>query len=114
MRQAGARYLEHEVPVSATRRPEVIVTVTRGGQPIPDAYVYAVPVRGSVAAPVGMRTDRAGTAWFVLRDPGTYRFLCEGDDGWGAVPFDAPLQPLDLSHGGFGPLLSCGIELAGT
>jgi hypothetical protein len=111
MWEAGARYLEHEVAVSATRRPEVIVTVTRGGRPVADAYVYAVPVRGVIAAPVGVRTDRAGTAWFALRDPGTYRFACRDGRRWQSVTLDAPVQPLDLSRGGVGGLLSCGIAL---
>ena len=111
IREAGARYLGPEVTVWATRRPEVIVTVTRGGRPVPDAYVYAVPVRGAIASPVGVRTDRTGTAWFALRDPGTYRFACRDGGQWKSVTLDAPLQPLDPSHGGVGPLLSCGIAL---
>jgi hypothetical protein len=111
MREAGARYLEHQVAVSRTRRPEVIVTVTRNGRPVSDAYVYAAPVRGAISAPIGVRTDRAGTAWFGLRDPGTYRFACEDGGHWRSVTLDAPLQPLDLSHGGVGPMLSCEIAL---
>jgi hypothetical protein len=111
MREAGARYLEHEVPVSARRRPEVLVTVTRDGQPVADAYVFAVPVRGAITAPVGMRTDREGTAWFALREPGTYRFACRKNGAWRSVTLEAPLQPLDLSRGGVGPLLSCRIAL---
>jgi hypothetical protein len=111
MREAGARYLGHGVTVSATRRPEAIVTVTRGGRPVADAYVYVVPVRGVIAAPVGVRTDRAGTAWFALRDPGTYRFACRDGRQWKSVTLDAPSQPLDLSHGGVGPLLSCEMAL---
>ncbi|MBM3500997.1 MAG: hypothetical protein FJX74_20280 [Armatimonadetes bacterium] len=107
MREAGARYLGHDVNVAATRRPEVLVTVTRDGEPVADAYVYAVPVRGVVANPVGMRTDRQGIAWFALRDPGTYRFLCRGANRWESVTLDAPLQALDRQHGGEGPLLSC-------
>jgi hypothetical protein len=111
MREAGARYLEHQVAVSRTRRPEVIVTVTRNGRPVSDAYVYAAPVRGAISAPIGVRTDRAGTAWFGLRDPGTYRFACEDGGHRRSVTLDAPLQPLDLSHGGVGPMLSCEIAL---
>jgi hypothetical protein len=105
MREASRRYLGHEVPVSRTRRPEVIVTVARDGQPMPDAYVYAVPVSGSIGAPVGMRADSNGTAWFALRDPGTYRFTCWNGAELKSVELDAPLQPLDLDTGGFGPLL---------
>jgi hypothetical protein len=111
MREAGVRYLEHEVPVSRTRRPEVIVTVTRNGQPVADAHVFATPVRGAITAPVGMRTDRAGTAWFALRDPGTYRFECLDGTEWKSVTLDAALQPLDLAHGGVGPLLACHLAL---
>lgn len=111
MREAGGRYLGHQVPSAPTRRPEVLVTVTRDGRPVPDAYVYAVPVAGSVSAPSGMRTDGQGTAWFALRDPGTYRFTCWTGTDWGSVRLDAPLQPLDVGKGGVGPLLRVDLAL---
>jgi len=111
MKDAGARYLGHASEASATRRPEVIVTVTQRGRPVPDAYVYATPTRGAITSPVGMRTDSAGKAWFALRDPGTYRFVCHDGTAWRSAALDAPLQALDLSAGGTGPLLKCEIVL---
>ncbi len=111
MRRASVRYLRHEVPVARTRRPEVIVRVARRGRPVVGTYVYAVPVAGTVAAPVGMRTDRNGTAWFCLRDPGRYRLTCRDGEGWKSVELDAPLQPLDPGRGGMGPILRANLAL---
>jgi hypothetical protein len=105
MREAGRRYLGHGVPAASFRRPEVIVTVTSKGNPVADAYVFAVPADGAVAPTLGMRTDRDGRAWFSLRDPGRYSFLCRAEEGWRSVELDAPLQPLDLASGGMGSIL---------
>jgi len=111
MREAGSRYLGHEVPTARTRRPEVIVTVTADGEGVPDVYVYVVPVAGAVGSPPAMRTDRNGTAWFALRDPGRYRFLCRAEGEWRSIELDTPLQPLDLSRGGTGSILRVTIPL---
>ena len=98
--------------VATMRRPEVIVRVTRAGAPVADAYVYAVPVKGTVCAPFGMRTDRDGTAWFQLRDPGRYVFTCPAGGSGAQTELDCPLQPLDLTKGGLGPLLTADLLLA--
>ena len=58
-----------------------------------------------------MRTDAAGTAWFALRDPGTYRFMCAGNGEWASIELEAPLQPLDLNQGGPGSLLRAELPL---
>ena len=113
MRAASLRYLGHEVPVAAMRRLEVIVRVTRAGAPVPDAYVYAVPVSGTVASPVGMRTDRDGTAWFQIRDPGRYAFMCPAGGARAQAEADCPLQPLDLTKGGMGDMLRIELPLGG-
>lgn len=111
MREAGARYLGHEVPVAQKRRPEAIITVTRGGKAVPDVYVYAMPIDGTVTAVRGMRTDRDGRAWFALREPGHYRFLCWSGSEWRSADLHAPLQALDLSVGGPGNLLWADLPL---
>jgi hypothetical protein len=111
MREAAPDYVGHEVPVANARRPQVIVTVTRDGNPVPDAYVYAVPVEGTLDRPAGMRTDGRGAAWFALREPGRYRFLCRDGGAWRSAELEAPLQPLDLSTGGMGNILEVALAL---
>ena len=59
-------------PLAPTRRPELIVTVMRGDQPVPDRYVRVSPASGQAAAPRMVRTDLHGRAWFVLPLPGRY------------------------------------------
>jgi len=112
MREASRRYLGHEVPPVTLTRPEVIVTVTSGGEPVADAYVLAVLLEGAPVPPAAVRTDRDGRAWFSLREPGRYRFLCRGGRDWQSVELEAPLQPLDLSNGGLGPILRVSLPLA--
>ena len=87
------------------------MTVTRDGQPAADAYVYAVPISGVTAPPVGLRADADGTAWFHLRDPGRYRFMVRRGEEWRSVDVDAPLEPLDLSKGGLGPVRRVELKL---
>ena len=114
VRAASLRYLGHEVSVAAVRRPEVIVQVTRAGAPVPDAYVFAVPISGTVASPVGMRTDRDGTAWFQLRDPGRYAFTCRAAGGRAQAELDCLPQPLGLTRGGVGDTLRAELRLEGA
>ena len=111
MRESAPEYIGHQMPVAKFRRPEVIVAVSANGRTLADAYVYAVPVKGAPGAPVGMRTDRDGKAWFALREPGQYLFLCRGAKGWRSVELDAPLQPLDVKRGGLGRILHAELEL---
>ena len=110
MREAASVYVGHQVPVAKYRRPEVIVTVTAGGKPLPDAFVYAVSLEGAPAI-LGMRTDRDGKAWFSLQNPGRYQFQCRVLHRLQSVELDAPLQPLDIEHGGVGKILRVDMEL---
>jgi len=110
-KRASKRFLGYEVPVSRTRRPSVVVTVMRGNEAVPNAYVYAVPVKGTNSDTFGMRTDVRGTAWFQLRDPGTWRFLVKAKDKWKQVDVDAPLQPLDISRGGLGTIIEALLDI---
>jgi hypothetical protein len=111
MRESAPEYIGHQVPVARFRRPEVIVTVSADGKPLADTYVYAVPIKGAPVVPVGMRTDKDGTAWFILREPGQYRFTARSANGWQSVELDAPLQPLNIERGGPGTILSAALEL---
>ncbi len=111
MQSASSRYLGHSVSVPSVRRPEVLVRVTHAGMPVPDAYVYVVPRQGAPGSPFGLRTDRDGTAWFQLRDPGRYEFICPTDGGSRSVEMDCDLQPLDVRTGGAGPVLQVKLTL---
>jgi len=110
-RRAAKRFLGYEMPVAGTRRPTVLVKVVRRGEGVADAYVYAVAVKGTNSNTLGMRTDVEGTAWFELRDPGTWRFLVKGENTWKHVDIDAPLQPLDGRKGGVGPIIETRLDM---
>jgi len=111
MRETAPEFTGTKVPVAKYRRPEVLVTVSKDGKPVADAYVYAVPVKGAPVNPIGMRTDRDGKALIALRNPGRYQFLCRSATGWKSLELDTPLQPLDIEHGGWGNILSLDLEL---
>ena len=70
-------------------RPEVIVRVTSAGTPLIGVYVYVVPQGGQSTNPLGVMTDRNGTAWFVLKEPGKYVAVCDVDGQAGSVRFRA-------------------------
>ncbi len=110
-KRASKRFLGYQVPVATTQRPTVLVRVVRGNEAVPDAYVYAVPVKGTTSDTFGMRTDVAGTAWFELRDPGTWRFLVMEKDTWNQVDVEAPLQPLDIGRGGLGTIIEARLDI---
>ncbi len=65
-------------PLASERVPEVLVRVTRGGEPVPGACVLAAPLEGQAVPPHAVRADREGAAWFVLPEAGVYRFTCGG------------------------------------
>ena len=65
-------------PLAGERVPEVLVRVTRGGEPVPRACVVVAPLEGQAVPPHAVRADLHGTAWFVLPEAGGYRFTCEG------------------------------------
>jgi len=82
MRAAYAQIAGGDLPpLPERRRPEVIVTVTANGIPVPDRYVKIEPVGGHAVASQTVRTDLQGRAWFVLDEPGRYqtRFAEETD-----------------------------------
>ncbi|MFH1567268.1 MAG: hypothetical protein ABIL09_04650, partial [Gemmatimonadota bacterium] len=60
------------------RVPEVLVRVTRAGRAVPGALVFAEAEERQGMRPWGVRADGAGTSWFVLPEPGRYRFTCDG------------------------------------
>ncbi len=61
-------------PLQPTKAPELIVTVLdQTGNPCDGAIVVLTPAGGQSANPSGVLTDPAGTAWFVLAEPGPYR-----------------------------------------
>lgn len=73
--------------LSETRVPEVIVHVRGDGTSPGGGYVFAEPLEGQGLEAHGIRPDADGRAWFVLPEPGRYRFqhaghavevVCEG------------------------------------
>lgn len=58
--------------------PEVVVAVSRGGEPVPGVPVLAVPAAGQAAPITGAVTDPAGTAWLVLPAEGDYEITVAG------------------------------------
>ncbi|MDD5679086.1 MAG: glycoside hydrolase family 2 TIM barrel-domain containing protein [Kiritimatiellae bacterium] len=58
------------------RAPEVIVTVTRAGEPVQGVYVVLTGLEKQAMNPEGVMTDKDGTAWFVLKEPGAYEAVC--------------------------------------
>ncbi len=65
-------------PLAQERVPEVIVRVERGGAPVGGAQVFVEPLQDQGTAPFGVRADAQGTSWFILAEPGEYRFTCAG------------------------------------
>jgi hypothetical protein len=74
---AYANSLAEMPPLPETRAPELLVRVTRGGQAVPGALVFALPATESGCEATGVRTDSRGLAWFVFQRPGAYRLRCE-------------------------------------
>jgi len=84
-------------PLASERVPEVLVRVTRGGEPVPRACVLASPLQGQAVPPHAVRADLQGTAWFVLPEAGAYRFTCGGS----GVEVETRRQPV-RAPGGYG------------
>ena len=82
-------------PLSDTRVPEVLVQVTRRGEPVADADVFVGPLEGQGLTPFGVRADSAGTSWFVLPEGGRYAFSCDRR----RVELVARRQPIDVPPG---------------
>ena len=77
-------------PLNPRRLPEVIVETARPGAP-----VFVEPLAGQAVAPFGVRADGNGRSWFVLPEPGPYRFTC----GPAAAEVVAQDQPVDAPPG---------------
>ena len=61
----------------------------------PGAPVFVEPLAGQAVEPFGVRADRDGRSWFVLPEPGPYRFTC----GSQAAEVVARDQPVDAPPG---------------
>ena len=82
-------------PLAQERIPEVIVQVQRNGAPVAAAQVFVEPLAGQAATPFGVRADGSGTSWFVLAEPGAYRFSC----GVASVEVLTRCQPIEAPPG---------------
>ncbi len=74
--QAFADYWGKMPKLPARRAPEVIVHVTRDGEPVVGLPVIARPLAAGLAAPRGAMTDPNGTAWLVFKEAGEYEIRC--------------------------------------
>jgi hypothetical protein len=82
-------------PLAAERVPEVMVSVERQAAPVAGAQVFVEALTGQGMISFGIQADTAGTSWFVLPEPGAYRFSCAGL----AVDVDARCSPLEAPAG---------------
>ncbi len=82
-------------PLAETRVPEVMVHVTRGGEPVAGAQVFVEPREGQGITPFGVQADRTGASWFVLPEAGEYGFSSEG----GRVEVVGQRQPVRAPPG---------------
>ena len=82
-------------PLAEARVPEVIVHVTRGGEPVDGALVFVEALEGQGVTPFGIRADRDGASWFVLPEAGRYAFACDE----GRVEVVAQRQPIRTAPG---------------
>ncbi len=65
-------------PVPAIRSPEIIFHILRQKTSVSGALVYLTPLAGQGTECLGVRADREGKAWFVLKEPGKYRLTVDG------------------------------------
>lgn len=87
-------------PLNPQRAPEVIVRVTEGGRPVSGIYVFLEPLSGQSANPIGVMTDKDGTAWFVLKEEGRYRITrCDAGGFAECGEVVARCGPLDSKPG---------------
>lgn len=82
-------------PLNGVRAPEVIVEVVRHGSPASGAQVFVRALDGQGLSPFGVQADEAGTSWFVLPEPGRYRFTC----GPASIETDTICQPVKAPPG---------------
>ena len=96
-------------PLAEERIPEVIAQVERNGEAVAGAQVFVVPLEGQGVIPFGVRADARGTSWFVLPEPGRYRFNC----GDAAVEVETHCAPVD-APAGYGHIQRVRLELPGS
>lgn len=96
-------------PLGPRRSSEVLVTVTRDGQPVEGAYVNLVPMAGQ-APPAGVATDARGTAWLRVWDTGWYKVAAS--DLLGEIEDDLKIQerPMLTDQAGYGHLMRVSLE----
>jgi len=58
-----------------TKRPEIIVAVTKNGLPQAGVNVFLRPLEGQASNIEGVRADSGGKAWFILAEGGKYELL---------------------------------------
>ena len=64
-----------------TKRPEIIVAVTRNGLPQAGVNVFLRPLEGQATNIAGVRADMSGRAWFFLPEGGRYEiFVTDGQE----------------------------------
>jgi hypothetical protein len=110
MHEVSELFTGNKPYIAKKRRPEVLVSVVKNGKPVKDAYVWFKPIDEVKGTMKGIRTDKYGTAWCALRDPGRYQFSCKVDSSIKSVELDAPLQALNLDKGGFDNLIRLTID----
>ncbi|MBI3923852.1 MAG: PD40 domain-containing protein [Armatimonadetes bacterium] len=80
VREGFAKYGTSLPSLPRRKRPEVIVTVSRDGKPVPHRDVLLIPTNPTSPS-LGARTDADGRAWIVLAEPGKYRARLETEVG---------------------------------
>lgn len=65
-------------PLNDKKVPEVIVKVEQGNQPLAGINVFLIPRENQSTNPIGVMTDKNGTAWFILKEPGKYEIYAQG------------------------------------
>jgi hypothetical protein len=63
-------------PVKTNRSPELLVKITKAGQPVAGAMVTALPLNGVCSSPCGVMTDSKGLAWLLFQESGIYKICC--------------------------------------
>ena len=76
--EALAEHWDRMPPLESRRAPEVIVTVTRNGEPVRGVPVLARPLAEGLPAPRGAVTDPDGTAWLIFPQAGSYEITAPG------------------------------------
>jgi hypothetical protein len=76
--------------VTDARDPDICLPLLRKGTSVSGAQVFVRAMDGQGLSPFGGQADEAGRSWFVLPEPGRYRFEC--GEMW--IEVEAICQPL--------------------